>query len=67
MGKALIDIPDELHWTLKQRAAYEHIPLKQLIAKVVVGAMERYLRENPPSPTLFDQAYEKQKRSEGGS
>lgn len=50
MGNVRINLPDELHWDLKRRAIDERIPLKELITK----ALEEYLKQHPPGPTLFD-------------
>lgn len=51
MTKSLIDIPDELHWHLKRRALDERIALKELLVK----ALQEYVNQHPPAPTLFDQ------------
>lgn len=55
MGKALVDMSDELHRNLRRRAIDEGISLKELMKK----ALQQYLEQNPPSPTLFDQQGEK--------
>ena len=62
MGKALIDMPDELHKNLRRRAIDEGISLKVLIEK----ALREYISHNPPNPTLFEQALRRQETKEGG-
>jgi len=61
MANIRYDIPDDLHWNLKRRAVDERMSLKDLVVK----ALQQYLEQNPPPPTIFDQA-EKQKRNQGG-
>lgn len=62
MANIRYDLPDDLHWNLKRRAADERITLKGLVTK----ALQQYLEQNPPPPTLFDQQAEKQKGDQGG-
>ena len=63
MGKALIDIPDEVHWNLKRRAIDEHISLKELAVK----ALREYIDRHPPMrQTLFEQSAGQEEAKEGG-
>jgi len=52
MGNFHIRFPDDLHWNLKKRAMDERMSLKDLVTKV----LQQYLEQNPPPPTIFDQA-----------
>lgn len=62
MANIRYDLPDDLHWNLKRRAADERITLKDLVTK----ALQQYLEQTPPPPTIFDQQAEKQNTDEGG-
>lgn len=63
MGKALVDMPDELHKNLRRRAIDEGISLKVLIEK----ALREYISHNPPRPNLFEQALREKEGKEGGN
>jgi hypothetical protein len=62
MANIRYDLPDDLHWNLKRRAADERITLKELVIK----ALRYYLEKNPPPPSMFDYRIGKEAPDKGG-
>jgi hypothetical protein len=56
MANIRYDLPDDLHWNLKRRAADERMSLKDLVVK----ALRYYLEKSPSPAMLFDSHAEKQ-------